>query len=185
MTVGAVGSAELPNERCEFRLQLTCPWHQPRAVRRLVSGDDPIRAYLAGGRLAPDGYRSGAPPKSGSQKTRRWRGQSTANSSRKRQFPDSSELGSDFDGVLDDSGNVKTLFRARIRQKCTSFPWRVAPRSGVKPLLSCAFSRMGIERADEFTVYKRSRLDHTTPKSSQNLIFFRHLRTQSASSNLP
>ncbi len=73
MTVRAVGSAELPNERCEFRLQLTCPWHQPRAVRRLVSGDDPIRAYLAGGRLARDGHRSGAPPKSGSQKTRRWR----------------------------------------------------------------------------------------------------------------
>jgi len=94
--------------------------------------------------------------------TRRWRGQSTANSSRK----DSSELGADFDGVLEDSGNVKTLFRARIRQKCTSFPWRVAPRSGVKPLLSCAFSRMGIERAEAFTVYKRSRLDHTTPKSS-------------------
>jgi hypothetical protein len=61
MTVRAVGSAELPNERCEFRLQLTCPWHQPRAVRRLVSGDDPIRAYLAGGRLAPDGHRSVRP----------------------------------------------------------------------------------------------------------------------------
>jgi hypothetical protein len=42
-------------------------------------------------------------------------------------FPDSSELGSDFDGVLDDSGNVKTLFRARIRQKCTSFPLAGGP----------------------------------------------------------
>ena len=38
-----------------------------------------------------------------------------------------SELGSDFDGVLDDSGNAKTLFRARIRQKCTSFPLAGGP----------------------------------------------------------
>jgi hypothetical protein len=63
------------------------------------------------------------------------------------------------------NGNLRNLeirFRFRWVWNCclalesaknySSFPWRVAPRSSLKPLLLCASSRMGIEQAGEFTV---------------------------------
>jgi hypothetical protein len=49
---------------------------QPFPVRAVLRVDKnpPARVrWSAGGRLAPDGHRSDAPPKSGSQETRRWR----------------------------------------------------------------------------------------------------------------
>jgi hypothetical protein len=64
--------------------------------------------------------------------------------------------------VLDDSGIVKRCFALIIRRKSYPFPWRPAPRY---PALSrcyrVCFAGRAWRRAGEFTVYKRSWLDHT------------------------
>jgi hypothetical protein len=59
--------------------------------------------------------------KPGSQLTRRWRGESTANSSLK--------LGADSGRVMDDSGIVKGCFALDFRRKLSSLPWQPAPLS--------------------------------------------------------
>src|ERR1700730_12164346 len=61
------------------------------------------------------------PENSGSQETRRWRGESTANSSLK--------LGADSGRVMDDSGIVKRCFALEFRRKLSSLPWQPAPHS--------------------------------------------------------
>jgi hypothetical protein len=64
---------------------------------------------------------TGREKKSGSQQTRRWRGQSTANSSLKNPGP-VPKLGADFGRVMDDSGTVKRHFALEFRQKLCLFP---------------------------------------------------------------
>ena len=44
---------------------------------------------------------------------------------------------------------------------------------------------MEAERAREFTVYKKSRLDRTIPNLAENLISFSYLLTETPSPNLP
>ena len=44
---------------------------------------------------------------------------------------------------------------------------------------------MEAERAREFTVYKKSRLDRTIPQFAKNLISFSYLRRETPSPNLP
>jgi len=76
------------------------------------------------------------------------------------------KLGSDFGGFWDNSGIVKTLSPARISSEIVplSRGGRFRPPA-LKFLFLFVFPAIGVETAREFTVYKKRRLDHTTPQS--------------------
>ena len=86
----------------------------------------------------------------------------------------------DLGRVLDDSGIVKRWFALIISRKIVPLSLAAGPRyPGLSRCYRVCFAGWAWRRAGEFTVYKRSWLDHTNLNVALKLMFFSHLRVQS------